>query len=146
MAWTACLVCFISTASGHRKEAKNALGRCGASSGDIKHLSNLYSLDIYAPTQAINVCNIMASSGSTMVEQPTLDPLFQGSNPVKLALKGWYCLFSTEVHKTYTIKLLTIDFVHAYNINGSHCSWVVKREKINEKQTDPGFAPQLIDI
>ncbi len=98
-----------------------------------QNLSNLYSVDIYAQTQAINVCNIMASSGSTVVEQPSLDPLFAGSNIVKIALKGWHCLFSTEVHKTYTIKLLTIDFVHAYNINGSHCSLVVKREKINEK-------------
>jgi hypothetical protein len=54
----------------------------------LQNLSNLYSLDIYAQTQAINVCNIMASSGSTVVEQPSLDPSFVGSNIVKIALKG----------------------------------------------------------
>jgi hypothetical protein len=30
-----------------KKEAENALGRSGASSGDITNLSKLYSLDIY---------------------------------------------------------------------------------------------------
>ncbi len=55
--------------------------------GTQQKLSNVYSLDIYAPTQAINVCNIMPSSASTVVEQPSLDPEFQGSNLVKNALK-----------------------------------------------------------
>ncbi len=58
----------------------------------------------------------------------------------------WILSLTNIVSQIYTIKILTIDFVHAYNTNGSHCSLVVKWEKINEKERDPGFTPQLIDI
>jgi hypothetical protein len=47
MAHTACLVCFVSTVNDCSKKKWKCLGRCGASSGHTKNLSNLYSLDIH---------------------------------------------------------------------------------------------------
>jgi len=51
MAFTACLVCFISTVNGRNKnkikEAKDALEDVALVMGTKQNLSNLYSLDIY---------------------------------------------------------------------------------------------------
>jgi hypothetical protein len=37
----------VAAAKKNGKKAENVLGRCGASSGQIKNLSNLYSVEIY---------------------------------------------------------------------------------------------------
>ncbi len=47
MARTACLVCLISTVSGHFKKGENALEDVALVAGTQQNLSNLYSLDIY---------------------------------------------------------------------------------------------------
>ncbi len=47
MARTTCLVCLISTVSGHSKKAENAFEDVALVAGTQQNLSNLYSLDIY---------------------------------------------------------------------------------------------------
>ncbi len=47
MARTACLVCLISTVSGHCNKGENALKDVTLVAGTQQNLSNLYALDIY---------------------------------------------------------------------------------------------------
>jgi hypothetical protein len=55
--------------------------------GTLQNLSNLYSLDIYAHTQAINVAISWPTVAALWWNSPLFDPMFRGSNPVKIALK-----------------------------------------------------------
>ncbi len=146
MAYTACLVCFISTASGHSKKAKNALGKCGASFRDITKLEQSIFFWYLCPN-ASNKCLQYHGQQWQHCGRKTLSwsfvPWFKsGQKSIKMLILSLFNI----VPQIYTIKILTTDFVYAYNFNRSHCSLVVKREKINEKERDPGFAPQLIDI
>ncbi len=52
MVHNACLVCLFSTVNGHRKKAKNALGRGGARSRHTAKLKqSRFSLDIFGCNQ-----------------------------------------------------------------------------------------------
>jgi len=51
MAYTACLVCFISTVNDCSKKKENALEVVALVAGTQQNLSNLYSLDIHVCAQ-----------------------------------------------------------------------------------------------